>query len=574
MTLLYNDPARFTEDALRGFCDLHANRVRAVPGGVVRSTPPPEGKVAVVIGGGSGHYPAFSGLVGSGFADGAVVGNIFTAPSAQQVHTVAEAAHSGGGVLFGYGNYAGDVMNFGAAQDRLRAEGIDCRTIVVTDDIASNEANEQRRGIAGDFAVFKIASAAAEEGLSLSEVEQVARRANERTRSLGVAFHGCTLPGQNEPLFTVPEGQMALGLGIHGEPGISEVDMPTADEVADTLVDGVLADAGDGDSSRVAVILNGLGATKHEEMFVLWSRIAARLRAAGLTLVAPEVGELVTSLDMSGVSLTLVRLDEELERLWRAPADTPAYRKIGGADATPSRTPATEAGGAETDETYPEADHESRECAATITTVLDGIRRTVEEHAEELGRIDAIAADGDHGRGMLKGTTAAARAAEEAHAAGAGAYSLLTRAAEAWEAEAGGTSGALWGAGLRGMATALSDLRRPDKADLAGGVENFSASIRRLGRAEVGDKTMIDALVPFTDTFGRTHSWSEAAAAARTGAEGTAELAARTGRAKHLAERGLGTPDAGAVSFALIAETVAEALRTRKEHPQGENTHD
>ncbi|NHD19376.1 MULTISPECIES: dihydroxyacetone kinase family protein [unclassified Actinopolyspora] len=568
MTLLYNDPARFTDDALRGFCDLHSDRVRAVTGGVVRGTPTPEGKVAVVIGGGSGHYPAFTGLVGPGFADGAVAGNIFTAPSAQQVHAVARAAHSDGGVLFGYGNYAGDVMNFGSAQERLRAEGIDCRTIVVTDDVASSDDESQRRGIAGDFAVFKIASAAAEEGLALSEVADLARRANARTRSLGIAFDGCTLPGQSESLFTVPAGKMALGLGIHGEPGISEVDSAEADRVADILVEGVLAKAAHQDSSRVAVLLNGLGATGHEELFVLWSRIATGLRAAGLTLVEPEVGELVTSLDMSGVSLTVTWLDEDLERLWCAPADAPAYGKAGGAVARAPET-RTPADSAETsDEELPEASPDSRECAAMIAAVFVEMRAAVERHAEELGRIDAVAADGDHGRGMLKGVTAAARAATAAREFGAGAHSVLVRAADSWEAEAGGTSGALWGAGLRALASALSDRRSPDVAEIVAGIEGFSAAIAGLGRAEVGDKTMVDALVPFVSTFSTTHSWRSAAEVARTSAERTAELIAGTGRAKHLAERGRGTPDAGAVSFALLAETVAEFLE-RKEHSHG-----
>ncbi|WP_211256592.1 dihydroxyacetone kinase family protein, partial [Actinoalloteichus caeruleus] len=319
MTRLFNDPASFAEDALAGFCDLHSDRVRPVEGGVVRASDTPEGKVAVVVGGGSGHYPAFCGVVGPGFADGAVVGNVFTSPSAQQAYDVARAANRGGGVLFSYGNYAGDVLNFGAAQERLRAEGVDTRTVVVTDDIASAQPGEEtrRRGIAGDFVVFKVAGAAAEAGYSLDEVERVAAAANAATRTLGVAFDGCTLPGQDGQLFTVPAGKMGLGLGIHGEPGVSEVDLPTASELADTFVDGVLAETPSGAGNRVGVILNGLGRTKYEELFVVWTRVAARLRAAGLELVDPEVGELVTSLDMAGASLTLVWLDEELERLWR-----------------------------------------------------------------------------------------------------------------------------------------------------------------------------------------------------------------------------------------------------------------
>ncbi|WP_084789318.1 dihydroxyacetone kinase family protein, partial [Saccharomonospora iraqiensis] len=329
MTRLYDDPATFSDDMVAGFVTAHPDRVRRVPGGVVRATRPHRGKVAVVTGGGSGHYPAFCGTVGPGFADGAVVGNIFTAPSAEDAYSVARAAERGGGVVFSFGNYAGDTLNFGLAVDRLRGDGIAAHTVVVTDDVASAPAGarDRRRGVAGDFVVFKVAAAAAEEGYDLAEVVRVAEHANARTRSLGVAFDGCTLPGGDDPLFTVPAGRMGLGLGIHGEPGISEQALPSAAELAQTLVDGVLADAPEAASGRVTAILNGLGATKYEELFVTYRTVARLLAEAGLEVVAPEVGELVTSLDMAGCSLTLTWLDDELERLWQAPADTPAYRK-------------------------------------------------------------------------------------------------------------------------------------------------------------------------------------------------------------------------------------------------------
>ena len=222
MARLFNDPNDFVADMSRGLSLAAARWVRAVPGGVVRSTRVPAPTVSLVIGGGSGHFPAFSGLVGPGLAHGAAMGNVFASPSTKQILSVARASDQGRGVLFSYGNYAGDVLNFDQAQEQLRAEGIDTRTVVVTDDIFSAPADEidRRRGIAGDLAVFKIAGAAAEAGLDLSEVERLAASANDRTRSIGVAFSGCTLPGADAPLFTVPDGRMAVGLGIHGEPGI------------------------------------------------------------------------------------------------------------------------------------------------------------------------------------------------------------------------------------------------------------------------------------------------------------------------------------------------------------------
>jgi len=210
MTRLFNDPATFSEDMLDGFLDANSRYVVGVEGGVVRATTTPPGKVAVVVGGGSGHYPAFCGVVGQGFADGAVVGNIFTSPSAREAASVARAAHGDAGVLLLTGNYAGDVMNFGLATEQIRSEDIDARFLVVTDDIASAPADDitKRRGIAGDFTVFRCASAAAEEGATLDDVERVARKTNDVTRTLGVAFDGCTLPGADRPLFTVAQGSM------------------------------------------------------------------------------------------------------------------------------------------------------------------------------------------------------------------------------------------------------------------------------------------------------------------------------------------------------------------------------
>ena len=329
MTRLWNDPAEFADEMIDGFVAANGRSVRRVTGGVVRSTVVPAGQVAVVVGGGSGHYPAFGGLVGPGLAHGAAMGNLFASPSTQQVYAVAKAADVGGGVFFSYGNYAGDVLNFDAAQERLRAEGIPCETVTVTDDVASAPATEahKRRGIAGDLTVFRSAAAAAEAGADLGEVARIAAHANARTRTFGVAFSGCTLPGADAPLFTVPEGRMAIGLGIHGEPGVDEAAIPTADELADLLVSRLLDETPDGvtvPGARVVPILNGLGSLKYEEMFVVYRRVARLLEDAGVEVVDPHVGEYCTSFDMAGTSLTLFWLDDELAGLWETPVDTPA----------------------------------------------------------------------------------------------------------------------------------------------------------------------------------------------------------------------------------------------------------
>lgn len=560
MTTLYNDPAEFAEDQLAGFVDLYADRLRAVPGGVI-SHRGPDPIVAVVVGGGSGHYPAFAGLVGPGFASGAVVGNIFTSPSAAQVYSVAKAADQGKGVILTFGNYAGDVMNFGIAADRLRREGIDTRIVLVTDDVASSPTEEQRRGIAGDFTVFKALGAAAATGADIDKVERIGRATNAATRTFGVAFSGCTMPGAHDPLFTVPDRHMGVGLGIHGEPGIHDAPLVPARELAKTLVDGILAAKPDSASTRVAVIVNGLGTTKYEELFLLWNEVRPLLADAGLTPVEPEVGELVTSLDMGGCSLTLTWLDDELEAAWHADAYTPGYRKQTAA--VTALRPATIGIATAEDADVPVPSPAGTALAPLITAGLQELRRTVHLHEDELGRIDAVAGDGDHGRGMVKGSDAAVHATRQFDGAGPG--WLLRSAGRAWAAEAGGTSGVLWGAGLEAAGHALGDTRQEYTAQqVVDAVDAYVQALVELGRADIGDKTLIDAAVPFQQKLRAQveagepllDAWKAAAATATAAAETTSLLSPKKGRARPLAEKSVGTPDPGATSFALIVEAL------------------
>ncbi len=574
MTYLFNKPSAFANELIEGFVAAHAAKVRQVPGGVVRSTRSAPGTVAVVIGGGSGHYPAFAGLVGQGMAHGAAMGNLFASPSAQQILSVARASNNGGGVLLTFGNYAGDVLHFGLARDRLISEGIPCEIVLVTDDIssASKAEREKRRGVAGDLVVFKAAAVAAEQGHSLEEVTRIARLANQRIRSFGVAFSGCTLPGADHPLFSVPQGKMALGMGIHGEPGIGESDIPTADELADVLVKSLLDELPDDIASakgqRVGVILNGLGSVKYEELFVVYRRIAQLLDQAGIVAVDAEVGEFVTSFNMAGASLTLFWLDDELETLWRAPADAPAFRKGSVIAAEPRE--AQEAVAVETI-AIPAASAESKKAAQCLVGVLNTLAQTVVTHADELGRIDAIAGDGDHGIGMERGALAAAEKAAEMQLRGAGAGTLLQHAADAWADRAGGTSGALWGMALNALGTVFGDEKYPDAASVAEGVRKAKEGIMHFGKAKVGDKTLVDVLVPFSDTlsarvergddFGT--AWRLAAQEADLQAKATSTLIPKMGRARPLAEKSIGTPDAGAVSLALIVNALLPLFASR-----------
>lgn len=571
MTRLFNKPSAFADELVEGFVAAHQRHVRQVPGGVVRGTKTNDDSVAVVIGGGSGHYPAFAGLVGQGLAHGAVMGNIFASPSARQVYQVAKVANRGAGVVLSFGNYAGDVLQFGIAAERLNAEGIKTRIVLVTDDIASAKPEDQdkRRGVAGDLAVFKIAGAAADAGYDLDGVVRVAELANERLRSFGVAFAGCTLPGAAEPLFTVPAGKISLGLGIHGEPGISEQDLPSADELAELFVGKLLAETPGGAGQRVTVLLNGLGTIKYEELFVVYRRVSQLLGEAGLTVVEPEVGELCTSLDMAGASLTLCWLDDELEELWTAPADTPAFRK--GAVAAAEQLDVIDIEVEEEDALTP-GSTESQQAAQRLVAALRAIARTIEDNAGEFGRIDAVAGDGDHGIGMERGARAALAAAEDGLDGGAGAGTVLRRAADAWADKGGGTSGALWGVLLGGLANTLGDKDAVHRADVVAGINAGTDAVLRLGKAELGDKSMVDVLVPFAGKLadevdaggGLAEAWERAATVADESAQATTDLLPKIGRARPLAEKSLGTPDAGAVSLAAIVAAVTGVLNQPK----------
>jgi len=571
VTRITDDPAGFKDDWLAGYTAAYARYVQPVPGasGVMLAGGARGDKVGVVLGGGCGHYPAFAGLVGPGLADGAVVGDIFTSPSAEQAYRVGRHLEGGAGVVFAFGNYAGDTMNFGVARNRLRADGVDARIVLVTDDVASAPAERAstRRGIAGGLFVFKALGAASARGDAIGEVERLGRLANDRTRTLGVAFAGCTFPGATEPLFTVPAGKVELGLGIHGESGVRTVDDMTAEQLAATLVQPLLDERPVGAGRRAAVVLNGLGDTKYEEMFVLYRHVDRLLTDAGVEAVLPEVGEFVTSLDMAGTSLSLCWLDDELAQLWAAPADTPTFKR-GNASELPTFAPrpvpadAIRLPGADVGE----ASEQSQQAAGTVRSMLSTMLRVVTDNADELGRIDAVAGDGDHGTGMTRGLRAADAAAADARG---GVGAVLGAAGRAWADKAGGTSGVLWGLFLETAGQRLGNTDDPSAGAVADAVAAGLHEMAEIGGARAGDKTLLDALIPFSDTLTErtgageplAQAWTAAAEVATRAARDTADLVPKVGRARPLADKSRGTPDAGATSLAMLAEAVGELLR-------------
>jgi dihydroxyacetone kinase len=357
---------------------------------------------------------------------------------------------------------------------------------------------------------------------------------------------------------------MDFGLGIHGEPGISSAPWMSAKDLADKLVAAVLAERPVGVAGRAAVLLNGLGATKYEELFVLYGHVNESLEAAGVVQVAPEVGELVTSLDMAGCSLSVTWLDEELEGYWLAPAETAAFRR-GNAVVSERFTTRRAGAGHVAEKVAAEASQESIAAAAIARKAVDAIYAAVEESKDYLGRIDAIAGDGDHGIGMSRGSKAAADAANDAEG---GVETVLSAAAHAFGDKAGGTSGILWELLLEGVGKGLGNTETVTAERLAGAVQSSAQHLQGFSKAELGDKTMLDALFPFVDTLvGQVDSgaplseaWRSAAGACRTAAEATAPLTPKIGRARPLADRSVGTPDPGAVSLGLIVTAIGDVL--------------
>jgi dihydroxyacetone kinase len=330
MKKLLNAPERFVDESLEGILLAHPDQLQSVPGeprAVIRVDAPRKGKVGIVTGGGSGHLPTFLGYVGVGLADGCAVGNLFASPNADQMLAATRAVDGGAGVLQLYGNYSGDRMNFEFAAELAAAEGIRVEGVRVTDDVSSAPADQtdRRRAIAGLFFAYKVVGACAEAGADLETVKAVAERVVSSTRSMGVALAPVTLPTVGHPNFELPEGEMEIGMGIHGEPGVLRGPIRTADEVADELLGRVLDDLRPESGSDVAVLVNGLGATPSEELYIVYRRVHLILAERGIRVHRAYVGEYATSQDMAGASISLLALDDVLRPLLDAPARSPFF---------------------------------------------------------------------------------------------------------------------------------------------------------------------------------------------------------------------------------------------------------
>ena len=331
MRKIINNPENFVDETMEGIIAAYGDKVKLLNDDkrvLLSAYPAREGKVGIVTAGGSGHLPVFLGYVGSGLLDGCAIGNVFASPSAQRMADMIRACDRGNGVLCLYGNYGGDKMNFEMACETVELEDdIVTKTVLVKDDVASapKENADRRRGVAGMVYAFKIAGAAADEGRDLDGVAAAAQKALDHTRTMGIALSPCIVPEVGKPTFAIADDEIEIGMGIHGEPGIEVRKMMTADEIAELIVEKILADMPVASGAKVSVMVNGLGATPKEELLIVYRRVWQILKDKGITAILPHIGEYATSMEMAGMSITMIELDDELEALLRAPAASPFY---------------------------------------------------------------------------------------------------------------------------------------------------------------------------------------------------------------------------------------------------------
>lgn len=540
-------------------------------------------KVALVVGGGSGHEPMFAGFVGKGLADAAACGNIFASPDPNTVYETANAVNEGKGVLFVYGNYAGDNLNFDMAEELLNDDGIPTAHVRVWDDVASAPADriEDRRGIAGDVTVIKVAGAACDAGLDLQEVTRIVEKARDNTKSIGIAVSPGQIPGLDKPTFELGEDEMEYGMGIHGEPGIQRTKMEPADVLTEELYRNLMQDAKLEKGDQVCVVINGLGATTNLELAIVYRKVKQLLDKDGIYVYDSDMNNFCTSQGMGGFSITFMKLDDELKTYYDMPCYSPYYAKgelTGAVENTSADTqvPAE----SETDKPQESAGSQAEaDTAKCCGKRREGVLETLTaEDAREmlmyiadkviakkpyLTEIDSAIGDGDHGIGMAGGMQKAKGKLENLDAQG-NVYAVFETAGKAMLMSMGGASGVIFGslylAGAKG-ADAKTELT---SADLAAMERKSLEAIKERGKAEVGDKTMVDALEPAVLAMEEykdrplLEMLKAAEEAARQGVENTKDYVAKFGRAKSLMERAIGHQDAGATSVWLIFQGMRE----------------
>jgi dihydroxyacetone kinase len=552
---LINEPSDVVREALEGVARSTTGAALVEGTAVLVRTDLPDGHVAVLAGGGSGHEPAHAGYVGPGHLAGAVCGEVFASPSTDAVLTGirALAAPDGPGVLLVVMNYTGDRLNFGLAAQLARAEGIATEMLTVADDVAldaDDEVTAGRRGLAGTVLVTKVAGAAAERGDDLSAVAAAARTAASAVGTMGVALSAATVPSAGEPGFTLDAAEVEVGLGIHGEPGVRREELRPADALVDELVDTICTDRGLASGARVAVLVNGTGATPPMELSILLRRTLEHLEERGITVERAWAGTFLSSIDMAGASVAIMELDDERLTLLDAPARSAAWPSGAGVvaggvptvaapDEPASEGPAASSSGV------------SRPDAGRMRALLEAVCSAVREAEPHLTELDVATGDGDLGTSLERGASAVAEAVDS--------YALddpvatLQGVAATLRRAIGGTSGPLYATGLLHAAEHLAG-----GGDWSTALRAAAEGVADLGGAKPGDRTMLDALVPAADALADGGSVADALAAARSGAEATETMAPRRGRSSYLGDRVHGHRDAGAEGVVVWLAAVSE----------------
>lgn len=561
MKKLINDPRLIVREMLEGQVALNASQVLLGGENVVLRADagsPGASKVAIISGGGSGHEPAHAGYVGIGMLHAAVAGDVFTSPSTDAVLAAIRAASGPAGALLVVKNYTGDRLNFGLAAEMARAEGIAVETVVVADDVALRDTVDpaRRRGIAGTVLVHKVAGAASAAGLDLATVAAEARAAAAKLGTMGVALGACTVPG-GRPGFALADDEMEMGLGIHGEAGVRRAKLLPADALVDEILDTILADLALPSGARVALLVNGLGGTPPMELAVVARRALTALRARGLDVVRAWSGNLLTALEMPGMSLSVLAVDDTRLARLDAPSEAPAWPGSGRLGQVMHATRTTTPTRASPDVATTAAGLAVRSAAISAA---DALARAEPRLAE----LDAIAGDGDLGLSMARGAAAVRALPDTAWATPA---SALTQMSAALGRAIAGSSGPFYATALLRAARNLPD--DPHAADWAASFAAAASSISELGGAKPGDRTMLDALLPAATTFqselaagiAPRLAWAHAVESARQGAAATAQMRPRLGRAAYLGDRVLGTPDAGAEAVVVWLAAIEAARR-------------
>lgn len=543
-------------------------------------------KVSVISGGGSGHEPAHAGFIGKGMLDAAVCGDVFASPSQIQIYQAIKATCSEKGTLLIIKNYSGDMMNFKNAAYLASEDGIKVDYIKVDDDIAVQDSlyTVGRRGVAGTVLVHKIAGAAAELGLSLEEVKKIAEKAVSNVRSLGFAFSSCTVPAKGTPTFEIAEDEMEFGVGIHGEPGIKREQIATADELAERIINSILKDMKiDGtNNEEVALLINGFGGTPLQELYLFNNSVTAELAKRNINICRTFVGNYMTSIDMQGASVSLMKLDGQLKELLSEKCDAPSFKVSGPVDAI-EYAALQESDDAENEVAFEVETSEKFACINNEKVNLDNMIYIVDKMSEVIIKnevpfceLDSHAGDGDFGMSVAKGFKQLKREwkqilLEEHKTIGEflNACSLLIME------YCGGASGPIWGSAFRAAGKQVSEKTELTVSEFAEMIQAAVRGIQATGErsfgrgAVVGDKTLIDALVPCADAWidcakvniNFKEAFEIGAKAAVEGAKKTEEIVARMGRAGTVGDRSLGYPDAGAYGLGVIFTEISEAIK-------------